>query len=224
MGKVQVAYRESISLSSFDSIQYAAVFENKDIQVCIDLEVSPSDSDLNSRTVSSEVVEILPVESVQALYDGIDDALMRGILMGYPFMRVCVDVKKVVWECEGELPVFALHAACSKGTSDLLKKSSPFLLEPIMSLEIWSSPDFVGSIVSDLSSKRRASIGQVDNSMQIRPEVLISASIPLAETIGYATVLRSLSQGTAQYSLTLAKYETLPQQVQKSLISNLGWG
>jgi elongation factor G len=173
--------------------------------------VEPGDGFEFSNQITGGVV---PREYIPAVEKGVIEAMERGILAGYPM----VDVRAVLLDGsyhEVDSTELAFRIAGSIGFKEAAKKGSPVLLEPVMSMQIIVPEEFVGKVVGDING-RRGRIIKVES----RPgSHLVMAEVPLAETFGYATDLRSSTQGRATFTLQFAHYDRVPSSLAERIIS-----
>ena len=158
----------------------------------------------------------IPKEYIKPIEEGIREALERGVLAGYPV----VDVKIRLWDGsfhEVDSSEMAFKIAGSMAFKEACAKARPRLLEPIMDVEVVVPEVYMGDIIGDLSA-RRGRIGGMFTRSQAR---VIAASVPLSEMFGYATRMRSISQGRAVYSMQFSRYETLPQSVAEEIVAKV---
>jgi elongation factor G len=213
VGKPQVAYRESISKAH--EIEYKHVKQSGGRgqygHVWLRLEpVTPGDGFSFEDEIKGGSV---PREFIKPVCQGVEEAMARGILAGYPL----VDVKVTLFDGsfhEVDSSEQAFKVAGSMALRDGANQADPQLLEPVMSAEVVTPESYMGDVVGDLNRRR----GKV-RSIEMRNGVqVISAHVPLAEMFGYSTDLRSASQGRASYSMQFDHYETVPQQVADTII------
>ena len=155
----------------------------------------------------------IPREYITPINKGIAEALDRGIIAGYPM----IDVKATVYDGsyhEVDSSEMAFKIAGSMAVQAACKKAKPVLLEPIMKVEAVTPESFMGDVIGDLNSKR-AQIKEMRDRGQMR---VINADVPLAEMFGYATALRSMSQGRASYSMEFSHYAEIPRNVAAAII------
>jgi elongation factor G len=155
----------------------------------------------------------IPRQFIPPVKAGIKEAMETGVLAGYPV----VDIKATLYDGsyhEVDSSEMAFKMAGSIALRDGVKKASPILLEPIMKLEVVTPEQFVGDIIGDLNAKR-GHIGKVESQGEL---YIINCLIPMAESFGYATGLRSLTQGRATHSLEFHSYEQLPTELTDEII------
>ena len=160
---------------------------------------------------------IIPKEYITPVDRGIQEALSSGTLAGYPVVDVGVELVDGSYH-EVDSSEAAFKIAGSMAIKEALRRSSPLLLEPVMSVEVESPEDYLGEVMGNLSS-RRGQIQGIDNRGNAQQ---VNALVPLSEMFGYATDLRSLSQGRAVYSMQFKSYEPVPASIAEEIVSKAG--
>jgi elongation factor G len=156
----------------------------------------------------------IPREYVPAVEKGIKEAADRGVLAGYPV----VDIQAKMYDGsnhEVDSSEMAFKIAGSMAFKEAIKKAKPILLEPIMSLEVVTPEEYMGDVIGDLNSRR----GRVQNIERRGNAQVIKAQAPLAEMFGYATDLRSKTQGRATYTMQFSHYNEVPKGVSEGIIA-----
>ena len=161
----------------------------------------------------------IPREYISSVEQGIKEALETGILAGYPVIDVRVELIDGSYH-DVDSSEIAFKIAGSMAIKDGIRKSKPVLLEPVMDVEVVTPQDYMGDIIGDLSSRRGKIGGMTDRG----DAQVIGASVPLGEMFGYATTLRSLSQGRAVYTMQFAHYEEVPKSKAEEIINANGGG
>ena len=156
----------------------------------------------------------VPREYVPAVEKGLRGALSTGVLAGYPVVGVKVQLTDGSYH-EVDSSEIAFQMAASIAFKEAMRRSNPVLMEPIMDVEVVVPKDYMGDVISDLSSRR----GKIGGMTQRAEAQVITARVPLAEMFGYATTLRSLTQGRAVYTMQFACYEPAPKSVAEEIIS-----
>jgi elongation factor G len=159
----------------------------------------------------------IPQEYISPIEKGIKEKMENGVLAGFPM----VDMKAVVYDGsfhEVDSSEIAFKIAGSMALEDAFKKSDPILLEPIMKVEVSTPDEFMGDVIGDLSSKR----AQVSGTEKRGLMTVINASAPLSELSGYATKLRSLTQGRASYYMEPSHYEEVPRNISEGIVAKAG--
>jgi elongation factor G len=156
---------------------------------------------------------VVPREFIPAIDKGAKETIGKGILAGYPIIGVRVAVYDGSYH-EVDSSEIAFKVATYAAFKDAFLKASPQLLEPIMDVEVTTPEDYVGDVMGDLSSRR----GRIEGQEQKGTATIINVKVPLSEMFGYATTLRSLSQGRANYSMQFATYEPVPNAIADQII------
>ena len=164
---------------------------------------------------SSVVGGAIPKEYIPAVGEGIEEAMKSGILGGFPVVGVHANVYDGSYH-EVDSSEMAFHIAGSMAFKEAMQKASPVLLEPIMKVEVTTPEDYMGDVIGDINSRR----GRIEGMEDIGGGKMIRGYVPLAEMFGYATDLRSRTQGRGNYSMFFEKYEPVPKSVQEKVLSN----
>src|SRR5574344_1639309 len=163
----------------------------------------------------SEVVGgAIPKEYIPAVGEGIEEATKTGILGGFPVVGVHAKVYNGSYH-EVDSSEMAFHIAGSMAFKDAMQKANPVLLEPIMKVEVTMPEDYMGDVIGDITSRRV----RIEGMDVIGRGMLVSGYVPLAEMFGYATDLRSKTQGRGNYSMFFEKYEQVPKSVQEKVLA-----
>ena len=214
-GKPQVAYREAI----FQTAEGEGVFKKQTGgrgqygHVVLRLEKLPEDSEKIYEFSSEIKGGVIPNEFIPAIDKGAKETMAQGLLAGYPIINVKV-VPFFGSYHDVDSSEIAFKVATYKAFKDAFMKASPALLEPIMSVEIVTPEDYVGTVMGDLSGRRGIILGQTARGNA----TAIQAKVPLSEMFGYATDLRSNSQGRAAYSMEFSNYEKVPEGLSRKII------
>jgi elongation factor G len=214
VGKPQVAYRETIGRTVAETMEYDREVGGKRVYGKVILELAPRERGTGNAFVQQVTDEQLaarrvPKTYVGAIREGSDDALTRGPLLGYPVVDVEVRLRDLA-HAEGESNDNAFRAAASMGVTQAVEASGPRLLEPVMDIEVVAPDEHVGAVHADLSGRRGRVLGlEPRDRLQV-----VRAEVPLAEMVGYATALRSATQGRASYSMQFARYAEVPVDLQ----------
>ncbi|KAL2099881.1 hypothetical protein ACEWY4_004275 [Coilia grayii] len=219
LGPLQVAYRETILQSASTTDTLDRVVGDRKHVATVDLSVHPSD-DLLSPTscgvsFEQEVERQLPAELREAVENGVQSSYLQGPLLGYPVQGVATVIQSV---SIGPGTSVAMLAACvSRCMLKALKQAGGQILEPVMSLEVTVGEEFLGLVLADLSQRR----GSVQDVQSRHDNKVLLATVPLAEMMGYSTVLRTLTSGNATFSLQLSSYEAMNPQDQSALLNKM---
>lgn len=214
VGKPQVAYKETATVTA----KAEAVFERetggRGLFAHVLLEIKPLSEGEGKKFVDKSSAENIPKEFVAAVKDGVLEALQAGNLAGYMVDDLEVTLLGGSFH-EVDSSEQAFKVAASMAIKEGLDKAQPCLLEPIMELEIISPEEYVGDIIADLNSRRGRVLAMEEN----RESKVIKGMVPLAESFGYATSLRSASQGRATFSMRLINYAQVPESRSKEIIA-----
>ncbi len=217
VGKPQVAYKETIIKEAEAEGKYIRQSGGRGQYGHCWLKVEPREHGQGFEFVDEIRGGIIPKEYIPAIQKGIKEAMENGVLGGYPI----VDLRVVLYDGsyhEVDSSEIAFKIAGSIALREAVKRASPVLLEPIMKLEIVTPEKFMGDVIGDLTSKR----GQIKE-MRDRGQIkIIDAQAPLAEMFGYATKLRSMTQGRASYSMEFSHYKEVPRNVTEEVIGEKG--
>ena len=218
VGKPQVAYRESAG----HAVQHA---EGKFVRqsggrgqyghAVIDME--PNEEGKGYEFVNAIVGGVVPKEYIPSIDKGIQEALESGVIAGYPVVDVKVTLVDGSYH-EVDSSEAAFKIAGSMAIKDALKKSDPVLLEPIEDVEVETPQQYLGDVMGNLNSRRGAIQGMEDRN----GTTSIKAKVPLGEMFGYATDLRSQTQGRASYTMQFSDYEPVPKSVADQIVSKAG--
>lgn len=224
VGKPQVAYRETIRSSVQQEGKFIRQSGGRGQFGHVWLRIEPLDSNIEGidrgggYKFSSEVVGgSVPKEYIPAVDKGVQEQISNGILAGYPIVNVCVTIFDGSYH-EVDSSEIAFKIAGSIAFKEGFMKANPVLLEPVMKVEIETPEGYMGDVISDLS-RRRGIISGLDNSTMAGVKK-ICAQVPLSEMFGYATSLRSQTQGRASYSMEFLKYNEVPSNVESIIINS----
>ena len=218
VGKPQVAYRETAG----HAVKHA---EGKFVRqsggrgqyghAVIDME--PQESGKGYEFVNAIVGGVVPKEYIPSIDKGIQEALENGVIAGYPVVDIKVTLIDGSYH-EVDSSEAAFKIAGSMAIKDALKKSDPVLLEPIEDVEVETPQQYLGDVMGNLNSRR----GQIQGMEDRNGTTSIKAKVPLGEMFGYATDLRSQTQGRASYTMQFSDYEPVPKSVAEELVSKAG--
>ena len=159
----------------------------------------------------------MPKEYIPSIDKGIQEALESGVIAGYPVVDIKVTLVDGSYH-EVDSSEAAFKIAGSMAIKDALKKSDPQLLEPIMAVEVETPEQYMGDVMGNLSGRR----GKIEGMEDRKNTKLIRAKVPLGEMFGYATDLRSQTQGRASYTMQFASYEPVPKAVADEIVKKAG--
>ena len=220
IGRPQVSYRETIRSRSEKVVgKFVRQSGGRGQFGHVVINVEPAGSGAGFVFEDRVKGGVIPREYISSVEQGIKEALETGILAGYPVIDVKVELVDGSYH-DVDSSEIAFKIAGSMAIKDGVRRSKPVLLEPVMDVEVVTPPDYMGDIIGDLSS-RRGKIGGMTDRGDAR---VIGASVPLGEMFGYATTLRSLSQGRAVYTMQFACYEEVPKSKAEEIINANGGG
>ncbi|MCB1139260.1 MAG: elongation factor G [Leptospiraceae bacterium] len=212
VGKPQVAYRETIRKQVEVESKYIKQTGGRGQYGHCYLRVGPNEAGKGYEFVNSIVGGVIPREYIPAIDKGCQEALQAGVMAGYPVVDVKVEVYDGSYH-DVDSSEMAFKICASLGFKDACKKASPVLLEPMMAVEVVTPEDYMGDVVGDLN-RRRGRIGSMEQRGNAR---VVSAEVPLSEMFGYATDLRSSTQGRAAYTMQFKHYEEVPNSIANEL-------
>jgi elongation factor G len=216
VGKPQVAYRETIRRHAEAEGKYIRQTGGRGQYGHAKIYLDPQPPGTGYEFVNDTTGGSVPKEFIKPIDQGIQEALEGGILAGYPM----VDVKATLYDGsyhDVDSNEMAFKIAGSMAFKEAARKASPVLLEPVMAVEVVTPEDYAGVIMGDLSSRR----GRIEGMEHRAGSQVIKAIVPLAEMFGYATHMRSSTQGRAEYSMHFARYEEAPRSVAEEIIAKV---
>jgi elongation factor G len=216
VGKPQVAYRETIRRHAEAEGKYIRQTGGRGQYGHAKIYLDPQPAGTGYEFVNDIVGGSVPKEFIKPIDQGIREALEGGVLAGYPM----VDVKATLYDGsyhDVDSNEMAFKIAGSMAFKEAARKASPVLLEPVMAVEVVTPEDYAGVIMGDLSSRR----GRIEGMEHRAGSQVIKAIVPLAEMFGYATHMRSSTQGRAEYSMHFARYEEAPRSVAEEIIAKV---
>jgi elongation factor G len=214
IGKPQVSYRETIRRKAEGNGRFVRQTGGKGQYGHVVLTLEPAEKGSGYEFVDKIVGGIIPREYMRAVDHGIREALGTGIYAGYPM----VDVRATVFDGsyhEVDSSEMAFRIAASMAVKDAVHKADPVVLEPTMRVEVTMPEEFMGDVIGDLNSRR----GQIEGMDSRGSTQVVRAFVPLAEMFGYATDLRSMTQGRASYSMELSHYAEVPASIAAELVA-----
>jgi elongation factor G len=213
VGKPQVAYRETIRKVVKQEGKFVRQSGGRGQYGHVYLKIEPQDAGTGYEFDNKIVGGVVPKEYIGAVNKGIREQMENGIVVGYPVVDVKVSLYDGSYHNVDSSEI-AFKIAGSIAFRDGVLKADPVLLEPIMNVEVVTPEDYMGDVMGDLNRRRGLPKG-IDDSPSGK---IIRAEVPLAEMFGYATDLRSMSQGRATYSMEFARYKAVPQNVADSVM------
>jgi elongation factor G len=215
VGKPQVSYRETIRKPVKIEGKYIRQTGGRGQYGHVWLELEPLPRGSGLEFVNKIVGGVIPQQFIPAVEAGVREAADRGVLAGYPVTDIRVTLFDGSYH-EVDSSDMAFKIAASQAFKDGVLKGDPVLLEPIMKLEIIVPEDYMGDVIGDLNSRR----GRIEKIEFVNNSRVIKALVPLAEIFGYATTLRSLTQGRGIFSMEFSHYEEMPLNIQEKILSS----
>jgi elongation factor G len=216
VGKPQVAYKEGLRVASHGTGRFVRQSGGRGQYGHVELEISPGEAGTGLVFDNKIVGGAVPREYVNAVKQGIGEAMSNGPVAGYPIEDIKVELVDGSYH-DVDSSEMAFKVAGSMGFKDGAAKSKPFLMEPIMSLEVVVPDQYLGDVIGDLNSHR----ADVEGINPRSDAQVIAAKIPLSETFGYATRLRSLTQGRAVFTLQFANFREVPKSVMEEIVARI---
>ncbi len=216
IGKPQVSYKETIRGKAEAEGKFVRQSGGRGQYGHCVITIEPAEPGVGFVFENKIVGGVIPREYIKPVADGVKDAMTNGVLAGYPLIDIkCelldgsyhdVDSSEMAFKVAGSM---ALKAAC--------RKANPVIMEPIMDVEVTVPEEYMGDVMGDLNSRRGRIRGMIPRT-QVQ---IISASVPLAEMFGYATTLRSITQGRAIYSMQFSHYEDVPRSIADTIMESV---
>ncbi|MBX7078905.1 MAG: elongation factor G [Nannocystaceae bacterium] len=229
VGKPQVAYREALSRPFTKTLEYERDAGGKRQYAKVVLELEPRERGAGN-AFESAVPKTptgqpgLPPVFVQSTKTGCEDALTRGPLLGYPVVDTSVRLVAAAYR-EGDSSDASFQAAAAMATMQGFEEAGAVLLEPMMAVEVVVPDDFTGNVVSDLNGRRGRIMGMEPARAATEggrsTAQVVKAEVPLAEMVGYATAIRSATQGRASYTMQFSHYDIVPPDVQQAIVTRM---
>jgi elongation factor G len=212
IGKPQVAYRETITQSVQAEGKFVKQSGGRGKFGHVWIELSPNEVGKGFEFINGIVGGVVPKEYIPAVSHGISDAMKNGVIAGFPM----VDIKAKIYDGsyhDVDSDEISFRVAGSMAFQAGAKKANPVLLEPIMSVEVVTPEEYLGDVMGDLNSRR----GKIEGFSARKDAQVIKAYVPLSEMFGYATILRSMSQGRAIYSMQFDHYSSVPKSIAEEI-------
>jgi elongation factor G len=216
VGKPQVAYKETIRTASTAEGKFVRQSGGRGQFGHVWIEIVPNEKGKGYEFEDAIVGGVVPKEYIPAVSNGIKEAMRNGLLAGYPME----DVKARLFDGsyhDVDSSEMAFKIAGSMAFKEAARKANPVLLEPVFSVEVVTPEEYMGSIVGDLNSRR----GRIEGMGSRSDAQVVKVTVPLAEMFGYATTLRSLSQGRAIYTMHFSHYEEVPVSIGDKIIEKV---
>ena len=215
VGKPQVAYKETVRKGSDVDVKYARQSGGKGQYGHVKIRLSPNETGKGYEFINAVVGGAIPKEYIPAVDAGIKGAMQSGVLAGYPVVDVKVELYDGSYH-EVDSSEMAFKIAGSMAFKEACKKADPVLMEPIMKVVVIVPEDYMGDVIGDLNSRRGEIQGFEDRAGGVKQ---INARVPLGDMFGYATDLRSKTQGRGQYVMEPDGYKEVPKSIAEKIIS-----
>jgi elongation factor G len=216
VGKPQVAYKETLTRPADGEMKYAKQTGGRGQYGHVKIHLYPGEPGTGYVFENEIVGAAIPKEFIKPVDEGIKEALTRGVLAGYPIDDVRIELYDGSYH-DVDSSEMAFKIAGSMAFQDAAKKAKPVLLEPIMRVEVVVPKEYMGDVMGDLASRR----GRIQSQEDRGGTQIINARVPLSEMFGYATDLRSRTQGRATYSMHFDRYEQAPQNVSEEVVARI---
>ncbi|MGY3776084.1 elongation factor G [Helcococcus sueciensis] len=213
VGNPQVSYRESITKEAEGEGKFVRQSGGRGQYGHVRLKIQPNEPGKGVEFIDAIVGGVVPREYIGSVEKGVREACDAGVLAGYPLLDIIVTLYDGSYH-EVDSSEMAFQIAGSMGLRDAVEKAGPALLEPIEKVEIVTPEEYLGDVMGDVSSRR----GRVDGMSTREGVQIVDAFIPLSEMFGYATSLRSATQGRATYSMQFDHYEQVPQSIKEQVL------
>ena len=212
IGKPQVAYRETITNTVQAEGKFVKQSGGRGKYGHVWIELTPNEPGKGYEFINAIVGGVVPKEYIPAVSQGIQDAMKNGVIAGFPM----VDIKAKLYDGsyhDVDSDEISFRVAGSMAFQAAARKANPVLLEPIMSVEVITPEEYLGDVMGDLNSRR----GKIEGFSARKDAQVIKAFVPLSEMFGYATVLRSMTQGRALYTMQFDHYAEVPKSIAEEI-------
>jgi len=216
VGKPQVAYRETITKTIKSEGRFIRQSGGRGQYGHVWLTVEPQASGKGFEFVNRIVGGAIPREYIPAVQKGITEAMEKGTLAGFPMVDIKVTLVDGSFH-EVDSSEMAFKIAGSMGFKEAAKKAKPIILEPIMNVEVVTPEEYMGDVIGDINSRR----GKIQSMEKRGKAQVIRAQVPLSEMFGYATDLRSRTQGRATYTMQFSNYDEVPKGIAEGIIAKV---
>ncbi|MCX7833153.1 MAG: elongation factor G [Ignavibacteria bacterium] len=213
VGKPQVAYKETIRKSAIAEGKFVKQTGGRGQYGHVVLEVEPNEKGKGFIFENSIKGGVIPKEYIPGVAKGVEEAMRSGVIAGYPIEDVKVTLLDGSYH-EVDSSELAFKVAASIAFKEAVKKADPVVLEPIMSVEVVTPEEYLGDVMGDLTSRH----GKIEGIEQRSDAQVVKALVPLSKMFGYATALRSMTQGRAIYTMQFSHYDELPSGIPESIV------
>jgi elongation factor G len=217
VGKPQVAYRETITETVTIETKFVKQTGGKGQYAHVVVEFAPAEPGKIFEFENHIRAGAIPKEFIKPVSDGIKESMVSGVIAGFPV----IDIKATLLDGsyhDVDSSELAFRIAGSMSLQDAMRKAKPILMEPMMDLEVLTPDDYLGAILGDLAVRR----AKIQDHSRKKDSQIIRAMVPMSEMFGYATALRNMSQGRANFSLQFLNYQTVTEEVSKKLLQKMG--
>ena len=215
VGNPQVAYKETITIPAEAETKYVRQSGGRGQYGHVKIKIEPQEPGAGYEFVNSIVGGVIPREYIPAVDNGIQEAMHSGIVGGYPVLDIKVTLYDGSYH-EVDSSEMAFKIAGSMAFKEAMEKAKPVLLEPVMKVEVIMPEEYMGDVIGDINSRR----GRIEGMEPRNGVQVVRGFVPLSEMFGYATDLRSNTQGRATYSMEFAHYEPVPNNIAEKILGN----
>ena len=215
VGNPQVAYKETITIPAEAETKYARQSGGRGQYGHVKIKIEPQEAGAGYEFVNAIVGGVIPKEYIPAVDNGIQEAMHSGIVGGYPVLDLKVTLYDGSYH-EVDSSEMAFKIAGSMAFKEAMAKAKPVLLEPIMKVEVIMPEEYMGDVIGDINSRR----GRIEGMEPRNGVQVVRGYVPLSEMFGYATDLRSNTQGRATYSMEFGQYEPVPNNIAEKILGN----
>jgi elongation factor G len=216
VGKPQVAYRETIRASAEAEGKYIRQTGGSGNYGHAKIRIEPNEPGKGYEFSNDIKGGVIPKEYIKPIDQGIQDAMTRGVLAGYEMVDIKVSLYDGSYH-DVDSNEMAFKIAGSMAFKEAARKAKPVLLEPVMDVEVTVPEEYIGTIIGDLNSRR----GRIEGMEMVGGTQAIKATVPLSTMFGYATHMRSSTQGRANYTMQFKQYEEAPRSVSEEIIAKV---
>ena len=217
VGKPQVAYRETVRDPAEDiEVRYVKQTGGKGQFAHVELDIEPMGPGGGYEFINKITGGRIPSEYIPAVDQGVQEAMASGVMAGYPMVDVRITLVDGSYH-EVDSSEMAFKIAGSMALKEAARRARPVLLEPVFDVEVVTPEDYMGDVIGDLSSRR----GRIESMDQRGSDRIVSAQVPLAEMFGYATELRSRTQGRATYTMQFNSYQEVPKNIADDVVATM---
>jgi len=217
IGKPQVSYRETVSAGITETFELSQLIGGKNQYAKVVIAIEPIHPSKGTEFESRIPEKTVPAEFLTAAKQGVVETSSSGVMSGYPLIGIKTTLKSLMFR-EDDSTEMAFKIAGSMAFKNACVKCSPVILEPVMKIEDVVPPDYMGTVINDLNARR----GKISGITARKDVQVIDGEAPLSEMFGYATTLRSLTQGRAVYTMQFDHYEPTSKTVQDEILKRIG--